>query len=391
MGYLHYFSENFDAARAQFRHRAQGAAQSQPSQSTVFETWTVPSPTSPDLTVDSIYFPRLGTAASPAKRTLIVMLSGVHGLEGYAGSAIQAMFLDQVLSKVNRSSTGILLVHAMNPYGFRFHRRGTENHVNLNRNCSIHPDFFNYKNPESLRLGRLLIPETPVDSFESRAMQSYHLKEGRGYLGEVSLDEFVKAVGIGQFSSVQGLEYGGAAPEPQTKELIQCLQRLIPDYDDILLFDLHTGLGHRGRLHILTGDVENSVDSALFEELFSPGADQDLYDFTSADSEGFYKTLGATNNLFPEIATRSQRVCALTMEFGTLGHDHTSQLNSLNLWLLEHQGLFWGFTSTELENKIKTQYLEKFYPQDPLWKETVVATSHHLFERILVRLENQGK
>ena len=60
---------------------------------------------------------------------LVVHTSGVHGIEGYAGSAIQlAWLLTKAGSSPNDRPT-IILVHAVNPYGMANYRRFNENNV----------------------------------------------------------------------------------------------------------------------------------------------------------------------------------------------------------------------------------------------------------------------
>lgn len=381
---LNHFSQGYQLGRQKFLSATQGLpVDAQRSQ------WKVPSKTETDLTVDTVYLPAVPTA-NPVPPRLMVLMSGVHGLEGYAGSAIQSMFVQEILPRIDRKKWGVLLVHALNPYGFKHHLRNTENHVNLNRNCSTRADLYQIPNVDSLSLAERFIPQNPVDSLTSHLVQKRIEKSGRIHFDDVSMDSFIKAVGQGQWQRPEGLEFGGFENEPQVRDLISTLKNIMPGYKDILLLDLHTGLGDRGRLHLLTGDVEGSVDPAFFAELFDPQKDQKVYDFTSSDSEGFYKTFGATNNIFPELARPDQRVCALTMEFGTLGHDLNAQVQSLNQWLLEHQGTFYGYKSKDLETKIKADYLEKFCPSAPDWKMQILATSRALFKDILQRSQAWG-
>ena len=90
----------------------------------------------------------------------IIHSSGVHGVEGYLGSAIQIRFLHEMFlrneEQLKLESSGscdstdisqkpenkysdkvrkVLLIHAVNPYGMRHHRRANENNVDLNRNA----------------------------------------------------------------------------------------------------------------------------------------------------------------------------------------------------------------------------------------------------------------
>src|SRR5438093_8933584 len=67
-------------------------------------------------------------------RRVILHSSGLHGVEGFAGSAIQLQLLDSLppLPK----DAALILVHVLNPYGMAWLRRANENNVDLNRNCS---------------------------------------------------------------------------------------------------------------------------------------------------------------------------------------------------------------------------------------------------------------
>lgn len=373
--HLHFFPQNYKDARQKFLNLV-GALDCPKT----LESWTVPSRTDGDLAVDAVYFP---PSRKPEK--LFVIISGTHGLEAYAGHAIQAMFLKEIFPRLDRSTSGLFIVHSLNPWGFKHHRRGTENEVNLNRNCSAGDELYKIKNEESVRLSDKYVPKKPVDSLKSYFLQNMRQEGGRLKIGDQSFDEIIKAVGMGQYSSPSGLEFGGFGPEPQIAKLRDKLKELIPQFKDIVLFDLHTGLGHRARLHLLTGDTERSVDEGFFKELFHVEADRDVYEFTPAQDEGFYSTYGATNNMFPEIAKTSQRVAALTMEFGTLGHSIAEQIEGLNQWLLEHQGALYGYATPELEKTVKQNYLEKFFPNDPNWKDKVVIAAQELFLRVFRR------
>jgi len=61
------------------------------------------------------------------KNGLIIISSGVHGVEGFTGSAVQHMMMEEFMTDENMASTGFLFIHGMNPYGFKNNRRVTEN------------------------------------------------------------------------------------------------------------------------------------------------------------------------------------------------------------------------------------------------------------------------
>lgn len=371
------FPRNYDSSRKAFIARAQSLRESLGAE---IGAWSIPSPREKDLFVDHIYLP-----ATQTPKRLFVITSGVHGLEAYAGVGLQNMFLDTVLPRLDRRETSVWIVHAMNPFGFRHHTRNTENHVNLNRNCSIHPALFTIRNPQSLAMGRRFIPTTKLASLESHLISKRQDREGRVFFEDVSADELIKAVGMGQYEDIAGLEFGGFKLEEQTRQLILGLQQKMPLHRDIILFDLHTGLGETGRLHLLTGDEEGCIEPELFSELFQPADDRAVYDFTPNDVEGFYKTYGALNNIFPEIAVPGQRVAAVTLEYGTLGHSREELLDGLNRWFIEHQGCHFGYASAEIEAQVKALYLEKFFPENPAWRDQVLSTTHEFFERVFRR------
>src|SRR5690554_5609679 len=84
-----------------------------------------------------------------ATRALLV-ISGTHGLEGFLGSAAQIAWLKGGTS-VLAEDVRVVLVHAINPWGFAHLSRTTENNVDLNRNFIDHDKPL----PENPGYGRL--------------------------------------------------------------------------------------------------------------------------------------------------------------------------------------------------------------------------------------------
>lgn len=372
MADLDYFPKNYSDAKKEFRRRIGTHAQ--------YGQWSVPSKTETDLFVDHAYYP----SAQPGGK-LFLIFSGVHGGETYAGHAIQTMFLDEILPRLKRSDIGVFLAHSLNPYGFKHHQRCTENGVNLNRNCSASDRLYKIDNAPSLELSRRFIPRSPVDSLECQLLKMIRKEGERVWFDDISLDQFVKTAAQGQYASVEGFEFGGFGPEPQIQALIWRLREIMPGYRDVILLDLHTGLGDRARLHLLTGDPKACVNPELFAELFDPSQDRALYDYTAHEAEGFYPTFGATNDLVAELVQAQQRVCAITMEFGTLGHDLEALLKSLNQWMLEHQASCFGYRDDEIRAGVENLNLEKFYPSSPSWRESIVFIAREMMFKVFQR------
>src|SRR6184192_4363300 len=92
---------------------------------------------------------------------LLLLISGTHGVEGFCGSGCQVALLhdDAFLAAVERSGIEVLMLHALNPYGFSHLRRANEDNADLNRN------FLDFPAPPSTSRGyaeihALLLPAT---------------------------------------------------------------------------------------------------------------------------------------------------------------------------------------------------------------------------------------
>src|SRR5476649_150961 len=107
-----------------------------------------------ELATDAIV---LGTADAPS---LLILTSGTHGVEGFCGSGCQRALLDDddLLRRLEAGKVAVLLVHAVNPYGFSHLRRVNEDNVDMNRNFR---DFSNVKelNPAYAEVHHLLLPQ----------------------------------------------------------------------------------------------------------------------------------------------------------------------------------------------------------------------------------------
>ena len=71
---------------------------------------------------------------SNSPTSVLLITSGTHGVEGFCGSGCQDAFLEQRLYERLPRNAAAVLVHALNPYGYSWHRRVTEDNVDLNRN-----------------------------------------------------------------------------------------------------------------------------------------------------------------------------------------------------------------------------------------------------------------
>lgn len=369
-----YFSNSYGEARARFRALSPPGA--------VNRSFNVPSARDPDLFVDSTYVkPR----ARP--KTLLVLTSGVHGAEGFAGSAIQLMFLSELRDKFASEHHGLFMVHAMNPFGMKYNRRATENNVNLNRNFGVSADLFLTPNAGYDRVADFLEPRSPARSPGWTMANALYFVIKSLLRQGFSTDTLNRAIAHGQFNHPRGIEYGGTTWEPQVRDFIDTLKTMMEPFENIVLFDLHTGLGESHELHVIAVEDPKSRDEALLKQLFRPTQDGPLYKLTGTETKGFYKTAGDFNSLPAGLARPGQRVLALTFEYGTLGNSVWNKVQSLARVLGENQGYHHGYTSAANRARSGLAFTEMFSPAEPKWRANVISRAREVLGRVVQRFD----
>ena len=104
----------------------------------------------------------LGEPHDPA----LVISSGIHGVEGYFGSAVQLALLQQLKLANHRKNIRYVLIHGVNPYGFAQGRRVNEDNTDLNRNFMLNVSAYAGAPEGYARLNGLLNPPSPPSRFE---------------------------------------------------------------------------------------------------------------------------------------------------------------------------------------------------------------------------------
>jgi len=148
----------------------------------------------------------------------IMSSSGVHGVEGYPGSAIQLSIMDKLAKAPPFDDHAVILIHAVNPYGMAWWRRFNENNVDLNRNFlrldeqySGVPEGYekvkDFINPKT-------VPKKNEYSYNIRALMLM-LKYGFSNLKQ--------AVAEGQYQYPTAIQYGGSKLEKGPTMLIKWL------------------------------------------------------------------------------------------------------------------------------------------------------------------------
>jgi hypothetical protein len=180
----------------------------------------------------------VATIGAPDAPTRLLIISGTHGVEGFAGSMCQTALLDQDAEVPDELA--IVLVHAINPYGFSWIRRVNEDNVDLNRNCV---DFAAGvpENPGYDQLAAALVPS----SWDEDTQQD---TGGRllEFATEHGFDALQDAVSKGQYRHPEGIFYGGSRPVWSQRALEVIARGALGGAQRTAVLDLHTGLGPFG-------------------------------------------------------------------------------------------------------------------------------------------------
>ncbi len=112
-----------------------------------------PSPDGEPLTID------VGVAGADSPQSALVLSSGMHGVEGPFGSAVQLAYLDSLPSDWSApKGSAVVLIHALNPFGFAWRRRFNEENVDLNRNFLLPGEPYSGSPPLAPQFRRVLTP-----------------------------------------------------------------------------------------------------------------------------------------------------------------------------------------------------------------------------------------
>lgn len=210
----------------------------------------------------------------------LVHISGTHGVEAYAGAAIQNAILEYIqatnfytndknlklldvkLSKKDKNITRIIrnqdlptlvLVHVLNPFGFKNNRRVNENNVDLNRNFLTDEEFKYVKNRDPNYAGytdvNYVLNPTVMPTnilFLNDLMYIFVTLKALLTHGFLNLK---RAIVSGNYHKSNGLGFGGLQRDQSTKNLINYLVndlKIKKTSKSLLLVDVHSGLGDLG-------------------------------------------------------------------------------------------------------------------------------------------------
>jgi hypothetical protein len=295
----------------------------------------------------------------------LVVLSGTHGVEGFCGSGVQLDWLTEGNAATLPAGQAALLVHAVNPHGFAWVRRVTEEGVDLNRN------FVDFaaplpENPGYDALAEALVPPAlsgPEWDAAEAAIATFRKQQGDA--------AFHAARSAGQYRHPAGLFYGGAAPSwaRRTQETIIADYRLT-QRGHVGVIDLHTGLGPFGYGELI---VMQRAESAAGRRLMG------WYEWvtTMGDVNSAATTRVGLCPIHWE-AVLGERVTFASLEYGTRPRDVVYAALRADHCLHRHSNVDWHAPATQ---RIKAAIKDAFFPDSLAWREMVLYRARQVLRQ----------
>jgi hypothetical protein len=338
------FSEGYASARTRFRTAAEAAG-------AALHAYDHPSQRGPGgekLSID------VAVVGPPDASRCLLLISGTHGVEGFAGSGCQVGFFRDSWYGALGGNTCAVIVHALNPYGFAWIRRVNEDNVDLNRNFQSFTQALP-RNDEYDALHGMLIPSE---------------WEGPGRVAaDTQLQQFIKQHGFaalqaavqgGQYTQPDGLFFGGTTETWSSKTFKQIIATLVPRATiRLVAIDIHTGLGPAayGEPIVMGGsDGQNELAKTRF------GAE--VTTLTSGESASAILT-GTLANAFDSWRT-DRDITFFGLEFGTKPVGEVLTALRGDHWL--HCA---NNHDSPLRPKIKNAIRDAFYVDASYWRAAV--------------------
>ncbi len=349
------FSADYQDARQRFLAAAGDAVRSYPLDAT--------GPDGAPLATDSCW---IGPA--DASR-VIVILSATHGVEGYCGSGVQLDWLYSGAAALLAPDQAVLLVHALNAYGFAWDRRVTEEGCDLNRNCvdfahgvpvnTAYPDVAPFLVPASLDPGTVARAEAALDAY-------------RAEHGQRAFDIAVKG---GQYVDPHGMFYGGVEPSSARIRL----ERIIDDYrlrdrEFVTILDVHTGLGPFGYGEPQSEHRPDSRSHAIAGRIFGPS-------LTSPDLGTSFAApvTGTLQMLWDRILGDGNHVY-ICLEYGVFEQRLNREAYRRDHWFHRYGG---GDPMSEDGRRARKTMRDQFCSDHQDWREMILFRARQIFRQAL--------
>ena len=292
---------------------------------------------------------------APDAQSVLIISSACHGVEGFCGSGLQnALLADPGFHAAARAAgVAVLYLHALNPWGFSWWRRTTQENVDLNRN------WHNFSQPlphnaDYESLAHAVLPSSwPPSADNEGVLAAYAQQHGPRALQA--------AVTGGQYQFPEGLFYGGQNPTWSHQALRQVLREHGSRCSRLSWIDIHTGLGASGHAELIFAGRDDAAAVARARAWWGPTVTS-IYDGTSASA----LLSGLMFNAGYEECAQAEYT-GIAFEVGTVPMHEVIGALRQDQWFENHPDA----AATD-RTAARRRMRDTFYTDTPLWKQQVV-------------------
>lgn len=285
---------------------------------------------------------------------ILLTISGTHGAEGFCGSGAQVGAFSAGLGRELPADTALIAVHAINPYGFAWIRRVTEDNVDLNRNFVDHQGKLP-SNDGYIELADAICPREWTQAALSAAQAQLD-----GYRDKHGAAALQAAITVGQYTHADGLFYGGNGAAWSRGAMLAIVDQHMRHARRLAIIDFHTGLGPWGYGEPIVIHRPGTIGLSRARQWYGDRVTSTaLGNSTSADVRGDVLT-GIEHRL------GSTEVTGLAIEYGTLPFNDVLNALRADNWLHLH-----GRVDSRKGREIKAATRDAFYGDKDDWKDMI--------------------
>jgi hypothetical protein len=353
------FSQSYSEARAKFRSTA-AAAGARLSE----HPHPLRGPGGEALACDVARF------GAPDAEAVLWINSATHGVEGYCGSGVQIGMMALGWHRRLPGNVALVLTHAINPHGFAWTRRVTEDNVDLNRNFGP-PGVSPPVNAGYARIHQWVVPQDidgPGRAAADAALEQFRLEHGERALHQ--------AMAGGQYAYPEGVFYGGTGPTWSNRMLRSLIETELAFARRFCFFDIHTGLGPEG--YGEASYVGKPSDEAFAECQRWLGDDVTWLERGTGQSTPLHGHIGLP---FRHLYEQGKRGPVLGIEFGTVPSPEVRAALRADHWLHAR-----GQVDSDQGRAIRQRLRDVFYLDTDRWKRQVIERADELTARAIHNL-----
>ncbi len=282
---------------------------------------------------------------------LLIITSGMHGVEGFVGSEMINRVITKHYKNMNISKTALLVVNFINPWGMKYFRRVNQDNIDLNRN------FIYGKKPLNPHFSKIepLVDASWQGKIRLLSLIRYYFTLFKCII-DIGISNTNQAIFSGQYEMSDQIYFGGFKSTLEHQNVINLINRYTADsIKQVIHFDLHTGYGPKNELSLI-----NSSYDALNPFLWKRNLKLDHVEIRDVQGD-------MIDYLYFNGKDNHRDIFHTCVEFGTLGHSIYHKMETLRVTILENAIWQGKVDQQKIKEKIFKKFISIYCPNEEFW------------------------